>query len=263
MEISVVIPFYNSDEFITDAVNSALSQTLLVKEIIIVNDGSKSSCREILDRFEDPVRVVHLKENCGISVARNTGARHATGEWIAFLDSDDMWMKDKLAQQKQFLQAHPELNVCHTGVEVFKGDQVIAQYVNKPDWLALKDAIMIAQVLPSAMLIRRAVFEDVGMFDTKTPASSDRELTIRLIQAGEKIGCINKSLTRLRREDHGNISSQWKPKLRGHLYILRKHFALFRKEKLVRPYLRWTFQHASKSSTGATRVLFKCLARVF
>lgn len=261
MDISVVIPFYNTGAFITDAVTSVLAQTLPVREIIIVDDGSDSSCRQLLDSFDDPVRVVHLDRNRGISVARNIGAEQAAGEWLAFLDADDTWEKDKLYQQRQFLQQHPGLNVCHTGVEVFSGERVMARYVDKPEWLTTKDALMIAQVLPSALLIRRAVFLSVGMFDTRMPASSDRELSIRLLEAGERIGCLNESLTRLRRENHGNISSKWSPKLRGHLYILRKHLALFRREQLVRPYLRWTFQHVTRNSTGATRMLFWCLTR--
>jgi len=263
MQISVIIPYYNCGDFIVDAVNSVLNQTLRPQEIIIVDDGSDQADADLLAQFEDPVHVIHLGENRGISHARNIGAQQAECEWLAFLDADDLWMPDKLSCQKQFLEAHPDVNVCHTGVEVFSGDRITSQHNDKPAWLNLKDALMIAQVLPSAMMINKSVFEAVGMFDTNTPGSSDRELTIRLLNEKQKIGFVNKILTRLRREGHGNISSKWKPKLLGHLYIFKKYFNLYRQHKLVRPYLRWTFQHASNNSTGITRGLFYCCTKIF
>ncbi len=105
--ISVVIPTYNRAAFICRAVDSALGQTYAPLEVVVVDDGSKDDTREVLRKYGDRIRYV-AKENGGVSSARNVGVREATGEYIAFLDSDDTWVPEKLAVQMDIFRAHPD-----------------------------------------------------------------------------------------------------------------------------------------------------------
>ena len=98
MKISVVIPVYNREETLAHAIESALSQTLKPHEVVVIDDGSSDKSAEVAEGFGDIVRVIR-QENAGAAIARNVGIRHAVGDWIAFLDSDDVWDRDKLKLQ--------------------------------------------------------------------------------------------------------------------------------------------------------------------
>ncbi len=108
--ISAVIPTYNYGHFVTAAVRNVLAQTYRNLEVIVVDDGSKDNTRERLAPYLDRIRYVY-QENQGPSAARNTGIRSATGEWVALLDSDDLWHPRKLELQVKYLQAHPEVGL--------------------------------------------------------------------------------------------------------------------------------------------------------
>ena len=262
MQISVIIPFYNGEDYIEDAVDSVLAQTCQPYEIIIVNDSPSKESHEFLSRFKGKAKIVNHEINLGNSYALNTGIRNSSCDWIALLDQDDLWMPEKLEKQVNYLEAHPEVDACHTGLETFSGEIVISRYVDKPLHLELCDALMIAPVLPSSLLIRKSALEQVGLFDTNTVSSSDRDLTIRLLREGIKIDFVNQVLTRLRRDEADRMTSRWKPMFKGHMYILRKHFDLFREYGYVRSYLRWTFLHAAHRAKGAYKILFTMLGRL-
>ncbi|HBA66860.1 MAG TPA: hypothetical protein DCZ48_11915, partial [Methylococcaceae bacterium] len=102
MNISVVIPAYNSAEFIADAVNSILKQTRPITEIIIVDDGSTDNTQQIVEALPGPITYIK-QPNQGPSAARNTGIKTANSEWIAFLDADDQWTTDKIDKQLKLL----------------------------------------------------------------------------------------------------------------------------------------------------------------
>src|SRR5690349_9691286 len=96
--LSVVIPSFNYGRFLRETVESVLAQTYSPVEIIVVDDGSTDDTKERLARFEGRIRYIH-KANAGLSAARNTGIKHARGDWIAFLDADDLWHRQKLEVQ--------------------------------------------------------------------------------------------------------------------------------------------------------------------
>src|ERR1700758_5627858 len=95
-DISVVIPYYNREQYIDETVQSVLAQTLMPLEIIIVNDCSRESSRRHLDRYADVCRILDLPTNVGLAGARNAGMRAARGKFIALLDDDDIWLPHKL-----------------------------------------------------------------------------------------------------------------------------------------------------------------------
>ena len=110
MLISVIIPTYNSQKYISSAVNSVLSQTYKAFELIIVDDGSTDNTGEIVASFDDR-RIRYIRQNnSGVAVARNTGIKSSKGEYIAFLDADDIWERDKLAVQIDEISSDD--NIC-------------------------------------------------------------------------------------------------------------------------------------------------------
>jgi GT2 family glycosyltransferase len=111
--VSIIIPTYNRAGLIRLAIDSALAQTYGRIEIIVVDDGSKDNTREVVESYGDPVRYVY-KQNGGVAAARNLGFRHARGEFIALLDSDDEWLPWKLEAQVRVLQSHPEVGMVWT-----------------------------------------------------------------------------------------------------------------------------------------------------
>lgn len=152
--ISVVVPVFNRAELLRKAVASALAQSLAPWEIIVVDDGSTDGSGDIARAFGPPVRAIS-KPNGGLAAARNTGVAAASGEWIAFLDSDDLWPEGSLACRAAALAADPELSLVLGHFDCFTDDP--------------PEATRLGQTRPaslcSAMLARRSAWERVGPFD--------------------------------------------------------------------------------------------------
>ena len=116
--VSVVVPTYNRAELIAETIDSVLVQTVPVHEIIVVDDGSTDATCERVRAFGDRV-VLEAHDHSGSAAARNRGLARATGEWIAFLDSDDVWAPNKIERQQQYLDRHPQCGLVHTGYYEF------------------------------------------------------------------------------------------------------------------------------------------------
>ncbi len=156
--VSVVIPVYNFDRYLEEAVASVRGQRYPDTEIIVVDDGSEGGTPPAVARLGEDVRVVR-RQHGGIGAARNSGVALATGELLAFLDSDDLWTEDSLASRVETLAQHPELDIVFGGVEEFltpelAGEQQRYRMSQGPQ----------AALLPSAMLVRTASFRGVGQF---------------------------------------------------------------------------------------------------
>jgi glycosyltransferase involved in cell wall biosynthesis len=112
--VSVVIPAYNCAPFVTEAIESVLSQDYANKEVIVVNDGSTDATAEMVMRFGDRLRLIE-QPNRGPAAARNRGVSEARGEYLAFLDGDDIWLAGKLACEMSYIQEHPDVKIVFTG----------------------------------------------------------------------------------------------------------------------------------------------------
>lgn len=161
IEISVVIPCYNAEDFIEETIESVLSQTYKPLEIIVVNDGSTDRTADILKKYQRYIRIIH-QPNQGECVARNTGLEAARGFWVAFLDADDMWLPQKLERQIEIIKRYKEKNIIciHTGFYLLypDGTKILAERCNKPSGIfeySLKDLILEPQVNSSTCLIKR------------------------------------------------------------------------------------------------------------
>jgi glycosyltransferase involved in cell wall biosynthesis len=181
-KISVIIPCYNSDKFVLETIRSVQKQTCSDWEIIAINDGSVDQTLEILTEIVDDRLKIFSYENAGLSVARNRGLALSTGEFIAFLDSDDLWTSDMLEQQLAALQKHPEANVsyCWTsyidseGNFLRDGPQIIFEgYI----YLQLLDSHFLNV---GSLLIRRKAIESAGEFDSRLTYGEDLDYWLRL-----------------------------------------------------------------------------------
>ena len=163
------------------ALLSVFSQTLLPTEVTVIDDGSTDDTQAMVSN-EFPSVNYYRQENCGVSSARNLGIRHATGDWLAFLDSDDEWLPEKLSRQTVALAANPESKVCHTEeLWIRNGVRVnpAKHYAKKGGWI-FTHCLPLCAMSPSTVMIHRSVFADVGLFDTYLPACEDYELWLRI-----------------------------------------------------------------------------------
>jgi glycosyltransferase involved in cell wall biosynthesis len=159
--VSVIIPVYNGDRYLGEAIESALAQTYRPIEIIIVDDGSTDNSAQVAKRFSPSVQYVH-QPNSGLGAARNCGAGLAKGDYLAFLDADDIWMEDKLTLQMAVFQSNPEADFVFGHVQQFISLELDENQRNKIYCPAEKMPGFSA----SAMLIKRESFLRVGAFET-------------------------------------------------------------------------------------------------
>ena len=195
--ISIVIPTFNRRELLQRALDSVFKQTYKNFEVIVVDDGSSDKTYE-LDIFRKPPANVHfirLAQNSGVSKARNTGVANSKGEWLAFLDSDDMWLPAKLASQVEWLNVNPEYRIVQTKeVWIRNGKRVNPPKTHEKvggDIFAISlDRCM---VTPSSVIMQRSLFDEAGGFNEELPACEDYDLWLR-ITCRYQVGLINENL---------------------------------------------------------------------
>jgi glycosyltransferase involved in cell wall biosynthesis len=181
--ISVIIPTYNRAECITEAIEGALNQTYTNYEIIVVDDGSTDNTKEVLEPYREKIRYIY-QDNAGVSAARNTGIRAALGPWIAFLDSDDIWLPEKLSSQMECIK-HTNTKVCFTKVEIFeertnkKARKVKykEETFNEPFDLILQKPLA---AYVQTMVADKNLIEYVGCFNERLKVAEDTDLICKL-----------------------------------------------------------------------------------
>lgn len=207
--ISIVIPTYNRAGFIGRALDSALAQTYRPIEIVVVDDGSKDDTAARVSAYGDRVRYFY-KDNGGVSAARNFGVQQARGAYIAFLDSDDLWVADKLERQMAVFAAHPDYGLVLSEVLlVTDGGEVVGRTERRKniphDGHVLKYVVSDPILPPSAALVRRAVLDDVGLFDPQLRTAEDLDLHLRIARR-YAIGIVDDTLVHLAWSGHERLS---------------------------------------------------------
>jgi glycosyltransferase involved in cell wall biosynthesis len=179
--VSVIVPVYNGERYLAEALASAIGQTYRPIEIIVVDDGSTDDSGAIARRFGAPVRY-DSQSHAGIGAARNRGVELSFGRYLAFLDSDDLWTKDKLARQMAALRADPALDIVFGYARQFYSPELTAEERNKiycpPEPMAGYYA--------GTMLIARMAFDRAGRFDTSWRVGEFIDWYARALKAGLK-----------------------------------------------------------------------------
>lgn len=187
--VSVVVPTYQRADTIARAVNSALGQTFTDLEVIVVDDAGDDATPEVLASLGDPrIRFLRHETNKGGNAARQTGIEAARGEWIAFLDSDDVWTSTKLERQLQRLaEAGPRAGFCYTWYDIELGDGTFLP-TRAPRAEGFRDAAFIVEHAVgtfSSMLVARHVLQQVGGLDLSLPACQDWDFVVRVNQVSD------------------------------------------------------------------------------
>ncbi len=168
--VSVVIPAYNAEEYIEAAISCVLQQSFQDFEILVVNDGSTDRTRSIVERFRDP-RVRLIKQaNRGLAGARNSGIREAVGEYVALLDADDLWHRDKLVSHVTHLDENPSIGVSYSASQFMDDDGRLMSLYQSPKLTNISAGDVICRNPignGSAPVIRRAVFSDIETQDDR------------------------------------------------------------------------------------------------
>jgi len=204
--VSVIIPTYNRGWILKEAIESVLNQDYDAFELIVVNDGSTDDSRDLLAGF-DNITVLE-QPNQGVSAARNKGVAHAKGSFIAFLDSDDVWLPRKLAVQVDFFQQNPKALVCQTQETwVRKGRRVNpGRRHQKQSGMFFDRSLALCLVSPSAVMIKKSFFDEIGGFDESLLACEDYDLWLR-INVHHPIYLIDQPLIVKRGGHHDQLSA--------------------------------------------------------
>lgn len=179
--VSVIIPTYNRAGFLKRAVESVLYQTFKDYELIVVDDGSTDDTPRVIKTYGEQVRLIRIPHS-GVSRARNEGIQQSQGEWIAFLDSDDYWLPPKLQKQMDYLRDNPHYRVCHTDEMWIKNGLQINQgkkHRKYSGWF-FYPSLELCLISPSAVIMHRELFDEVGSFDENFLYVEDYELWLRV-----------------------------------------------------------------------------------
>ena len=202
-EVSVIIPTFNREKFISECVQSVLAQTLPAREIIIVDDGSTDATYNILRDLgfnslstKKTVLRYFFQQNRGVSSARNLGIKEARSEFIALLDSDDLWLKSKLDRQVSAFQNDTQSSrLCHTDEIWIRNGVRVNQHKKhkKHGGNVFQSCLKLCCISPSSAMMHRSVFEDFGFFDEDLPACEDYDFWLRY-SAKEDVNFIDEPL---------------------------------------------------------------------
>jgi glycosyltransferase involved in cell wall biosynthesis len=191
-KISVIMPVYNVERFVADAVRSVLDQSFEDFELLIIDDLSPDDSIAICQSFDDPrIRIIHHRQNRGLAGARNTGVRHAQGDFLAFIDSDDCWHAEKLKRHIAHLNKHPEVGVSFSRSAFIDEDGVPNNCYQMPRLTDIDPGYYLCRNPignGSAPVIRREVFSDICFCDDSSGTMEDWYFDERL-RRSEDIEC--------------------------------------------------------------------------
>lgn len=180
--VSIVTPTYNRADFLPAAISSVLAQTYEDFELIVVDDGSEDDTRAVLEPFLGDKRVRYFyQENQGQSVARNYALAQSSGEFIAFLDSDDLWCPNKLEKQLSAFDANPDADIVH-GDEVLideQGEVITEKNMKRYSGRITRQLLADNSVSITTALVKRRCFQEMGGFDTSVGVADDYDLWLR------------------------------------------------------------------------------------
>jgi len=226
-KVSIIIPTYNRAHCISSTINSALNQTYPNIEIIVVDDGSNDGTAEAVSDFGSKISYFY-KQNGGVSSARNFGITKSSGELIAFLDSDDIWLPEKLEKQVTYLNNNLDFGMvlCDCFYVDSKGIRTgisNRRSVLPHDGYLFREILLNPSLLPSSVLVKKTLLVQVNSFDENLRTAEDLDLHIKLSQL-TKIGLLEEPLLDFMRGHDGLsiLSSTYD----DHVYVIERFFNL-------------------------------------
>jgi len=184
--VSIIIPVYNSEQYITECIDSVLNQSYQNFEIIVVDDGSTDDTSSIITQYNNDKITLYHQQNSGSGAARNHGVKKASGAWIAFIDADDIWLPDKL---------HKQLTNCsdkawsHTDLyfhgDIYPRHTKTTELTSKYSGHILEHLLVENSIGTSSVIINKKVFEELGGFNTDLRALQDWDLWLRVAKKYE------------------------------------------------------------------------------
>lgn len=176
--VSVIIPVFNSFKYLEEALASVRRQSFEDFEVVVVDDGSDSEIEPYLSRFPE-ARLIRQK-NMGVAVARNVGVYNSLGEYIAFLDADDLWHQDKLAHQVEVMENDPEIGLCYTRCQIVDGAGQAVGVFPEYGSETYEDLLKSFSIILSSTLVRKNIFNSAGGFDPLCTFAQDLEFFLKV-----------------------------------------------------------------------------------
>ena len=205
--VSVIIPTFNRWPMVGEAVESVLAQSFKDFELIVVDDGSGDGTAEKIKALGGDIRMI-VQSRRGVSAARNHGASAARGRYLAFLDSDDLWLPEKLAVQTSFMMENPKVQICQTEeIWIRCGVRVNPKAKHrKPSGDVFRASLELCLVSPSAVMMTKGLFDEMGGFDESFPVCEDYDLWLRSA-VSHRVALIPKQLV-IKRGGHADQLSR-------------------------------------------------------
>jgi glycosyltransferase involved in cell wall biosynthesis/ubiquinone/menaquinone biosynthesis C-methylase UbiE len=213
--VSVIIPTHNRAHFLAEAINSVLNQSFKGAQIIVIDDGSTDNTRQMLGQYGDRVEYIY-QQNSGRAQARNIGIKAAKGDYIAFLDDDDIWLPEKLEKQVAFLDAHCDIGLVHTFTEAIDEQGFLLAKETRERFNSYRKSMRIGYTYEgmsryctmfiSSVIVRRRCLEEMELFDTVTETFEDWDFYLRF-SLKYRIGTLPQALVRFRiHKAHSTLS---------------------------------------------------------
>jgi glycosyltransferase involved in cell wall biosynthesis len=224
-QVSVIIPTHNRAESLRAAIESVLQQTFQDFEIFVIDDASTDHTYDLVCSFkENRIHYSHLDGHNGDAATRNAGLKQARGQYVAFLDDDDVWFPEKLKRQVEvFEQSPPEICGVYTSAlnfDVVENKIVSIKQAHKRGNL-FQDVLTGNRLTTSSVMLRRACLDQVGLFDESLPVNSDQDLWIRLSKVFQW-ECIETPLVKYALNPRG-LTKNFKIQIKGKILVLKKY----------------------------------------
>lgn len=267
--ISVIMPVYNTERYLKEAVDSILEQTYTDFELIAINDGSKDGCRQILDHYaaiDDRLVVVH-QENQGLVKTLNRGIEMARGEFIARMDADDVSFPRRFEQQIEVFDAHKDVVLVAGGFEIIdeEGEFLYREVVPAHDRDIKRSMLLRNPIAHGSVMFRKAACETVGLYSDACGPTEDFELWSRLATVGKFVG-LEPAIFKWRINRKGISSNNNKLQLE----IMKRHtaalwaveFPAVLSAKALRAHGRHYFQHYKKRGFDMRAIILSDSAQI-
>lgn len=238
--VSVIIPAYNAKKFVCEALESVFTQSYRPIEVIVIDDGSTDRTAEVVESYQtrriNKERLIFIhQQNAGPSAARNAGINVAKSKYIAFLDSDDIWTKDKLFRQVQLMETHPDTGLLFGNTRRFSRDNILVpslfeqkgydlNFFGEDFYLRHAYNKILTNgnfITTGTVMLRRECIERVGNFDENLRYSEDMDLWLRI--AVRYPIAYSKDIYMLRRIHEHNVSENVEAMYLGFIAVIRKH----------------------------------------